>query len=302
MMSVTHCAIAICSTSIAIGTANPFVLLSAAIGSQIPDVDTTESFIGRLFFPVAKWLEERFPHRTITHSFMASGVVAIACVPLFLIHWHYWAAIVLGHFCGWFSDCFTKAGVAAFYPSPARLVIPGNPRARLESKSPSEYWILAIALFLTVVSVNLISAGGISEQFALSFFSDSATAAEMFRKHGSERMVLVDVQGIHNYTSQAVSGSYVVIESTASDVIAEDPTNSKLYKIGSAPDVQIRPTRIKTSLGDRLSIQAQEVALQEIAVSDWIARLPQNAYVTGSLLLDDIEDVLLPVEIESYPT
>jgi inner membrane protein len=128
--------------------------------------------------PIAKWLEERYPHRIITHSFLATAVVAVMSSPLlFFLHWHYWIALVLGHFCGWFSDCFTKAGVAAFFPSPSRLVIPGNPKARLESKSPAEYWILAIVVFLSVASVNLISAGGISEQFARSFFQDAATAA-----------------------------------------------------------------------------------------------------------------------------
>jgi inner membrane protein len=42
------------------------------------------------------------------------------------------------------------------------------------------------------------------------------------------------------------------------------------------------------------------VALQEIAISDWVSRLPQNSYISGSLLLDDMEDVRIPLEIERY--
>lgn len=302
MMSVTHAAIGICATSIAIGTADPFVLMTAAIGSQLPDLDTTSSFTGRIFYPVARYLEERFPHRTITHSFAATGVLALAAVPLWIfLSWHYWAALVLGHFCGWFSDCFTKAGVAAFYPSPARLVIPGNPKARLESKSPAEYWILAIAVFLSVASVNLISAGGISEQFARSVFQDAATAAQTFNKYGSQQQVFVDVEGINVKTSQQVQGRFTVVEVTDSDVIGEDRSNGKLYKIGTAPDVQIQPRSVKVSLGEQLTITAQEVVLSEISVSDWVSRLPQNSYLTGSLLLDDMEDARIPIEIESYP-
>lgn len=302
MMSVTHAAIAAATTSISLGTANSFVLGCAIVGSQLPDLDSTESFMGRMVYPVAHWLEERFPHRSITHSFISTGFVAIVSSPLlFFYHWHYWAALVIGQFMGWFSDSFTKSGVAAFYPNPARLVIPGNPRARLKTQSTAEYWVLSIAAFIAVASINLTSAGGISEQFALSFFGDSATAAKMFNKHGSQQQVLVDVEGLNVHTSQKVSGQFTIVEATDSDFIAQSNTG-QLYKIGSAPDVQIQPTKVKTHLGDRVHIQAQEVALKEVAVSDWVSRLPATAYISGALLLDDMDSVQIPRQIQTYPT
>jgi len=178
-------------------------------------------------------------------------------------------------------------------------VIPGNPRVRLRSQSPGEYWGLAIAAVLAVISINLMSAGGLSEQFGRAFFVDSSTAAETFRKYGSERVVLVQVEGMHSHTSQRVRGVYRVIEATSQDVIAEDEGGT-LYKIGSAPDVQIRPTVVKTSLGDRLTIQSQVVNLQSMAVSDWLQRVPRNAYLSGSLRLDD--GVSLSLGLEAYPT
>ncbi|NJL22872.1 MAG: metal-dependent hydrolase [Leptolyngbyaceae cyanobacterium SM1_3_5] len=148
MMSITHAAIAITTTSISLGTANGFVLACSLIGSQLPDCDTTESMAGKVIFPIARFLEERFPHRTITHSFASSLALAIVSSPLIYFgYWQQWAALNIGHFCGWFSDSFTKSGVAAFWPSPARFVIPGNPRARLRSQSPAEYWVLGITVF-----------------------------------------------------------------------------------------------------------------------------------------------------------
>lgn len=302
MMSVTHAAIAICTTSIALGTANPFVLGIAALGSQLPDLDTTQSFTGRVLYPAAAWLEARFPHRTITHSFAASAVVAVAGSPLLLFHHpHYWLAVVLGHFMGWFSDCFTKAGVTAFYPNPARLVIPGNPNARLTSKSSAEYWILALALFLTVCTVNVVSQGNITEQFARSLFTDSSTAAEMFRKYGSQQAITIEVSGIHARTSESIAQHFTVIDATEHDVIAEEAISQKLFKIGTAPDVQIRPIRVKTTLGDRLSIQTQEMVLEEVEAADWLEQVPDDAYVTGVLTLDR-SDVVVSPELETYPT
>jgi len=302
MMSITHAAIATCTTSISLGTANAFVLGASIIGSQLPDCDTTESMAGKIVYPIARFLEERFPHRTVTHSFLSSAVLAIASSPLlYFHHWQFWAALNIGHFCGWFSDCFTKSGVSAFWPSPSRLVIPGNPKARLRSQSPAEYWVLGITVFLAIASINLSSAGGVTEQFAKSFFPDAATTVSLFEKYGSQQAIFVAVQGIHSHTSQAIDGKYVVIEANSNDLLAESLESGRLYKIGTSPDVQIRPTKIKTRLGDRLSITANEMSLQDIAVSDWVKRLPQNAYLSGSLLLDDMEEVRIPLEIESYP-
>jgi inner membrane protein len=113
--------------------------------------------------------------------------------------------------------------------------------------------------------------------------------------------VIVEVLGLHVHTSQSISGRFTIIEATANDLLGQAEISQKLYKIGISPDVQIRPNRVRSQLGDRLTITAQEVALQDISVADFINRIPQNAYISGSLLLDDIEDVQIPVEIESYP-
>lgn len=300
-MSITHAAIATTATSIALSTPNAFVLGIAIVGSQFPDCDSTESIAGKIVYPIAHFIEERFPHRTITHSFASSMVLAIVSAPLIYFgQWQFWAALNIGHFCGWFSDCFTKSGVAAFYPSPSRLVIPGNPRARLRTQSPAEYWVLGITVFLAVASINLSSAGGITEQFAKSFFPSAQTTATLFEKYGATQEIVVAVKGIHNRTSQAIEGRYTVLEASTFDLLTQSQQNGKLYKIGNGSEVQIRPLTIRTELGDRITITADEVSLKDIAVSDWVKRLPQNAYISGSLLLDDMEAVRIPLEIESY--
>ncbi|NJN87530.1 MAG: metal-dependent hydrolase [Leptolyngbyaceae cyanobacterium SL_7_1] len=301
MMSVTHCAIALTTVSVTLGTASPSVLAVSVLGSQLPDLDSTASFVGRALYPIASFLESRFPHRTITHSFLSTGVVAIASLPLCLIHWHYWLALVLGQFTGWFADSFTRSGVAAFYPSPVRLVIPGNPRARLRSHSPAEYWVLGVVCFLAIASINLASAGGITEQFARSFFPDASTAATLFQRYGAERVVVVRVKGLHAHTSQAIDSTYTVIEANSQDLIGQEEISGKLYKIGNAPDVQIRANRVWSSLGGAVAIAAQEQSLQEIGVGDWVTRLKPSVYLSGSLLLEDMEEIQIPLELESYP-
>lgn len=302
MMSVTHAALAIAATAIGIGTADPYVLTTAAIASQLPDIDTTESSVGRIIWPLTNYLEQRFPHRSLTHSFMATGIVAGLAAPLLWLQWQLFLAVVLGYFVGWFADAFTKSGVEAFYPNPARLVIPGNPRARLDTRSPAEYWVLATAVFLTIVSINLTSAGGLSETVARTFFNDTATAADLFHKHGANQRVFVTLDGIHTYTRQSVNGTYEVLEAGSNDVIAENVATGQIYKIGSGADAQIRPNHVKVDLGEPVNVAAQMFNLQEIGVMEWLVSVPQNAYISGSLVVDDMDEAPPPANFEAYPT
>ena len=78
MMAITHAAIAVSAASLTfgLGTNNPVALGLALLGSQLPDLDTTTSTIGQILFPVSNWLEDNFPHRSITHSLLATVTLA----------------------------------------------------------------------------------------------------------------------------------------------------------------------------------------------------------------------------------
>ena len=78
MMAITHAAIAVSAASLTfgLGTSNPVALGLALLGSQLPDLDTTTSTIGQILFPVSNWLEDNFPHRSITHSLLATVTLA----------------------------------------------------------------------------------------------------------------------------------------------------------------------------------------------------------------------------------
>ena len=84
MLAITHAALATAGTSLILGTGEPLPLGLAVIGSQLPDLDTTTSTIGKIFFPISSWIEDRFPHRSITHSLLATA--AITAVSLLVNH------------------------------------------------------------------------------------------------------------------------------------------------------------------------------------------------------------------------
>lgn len=76
MLAITHAAIAAAGVSLLFSTADPLVLSLAVLGSQLPDLDTTTSVIGQVLYSVSRWIEDRFPHRSITHSLVATAAIA----------------------------------------------------------------------------------------------------------------------------------------------------------------------------------------------------------------------------------
>lgn len=107
------------------------------LGSVLPDIDHTKSPIGKVFWPLSRYLDTRYGHRTITHSLLfllgltlfSYLIQRLACpsYPITLI-------LFFSAFSHLILDMITIAGIPLFYPFVKNpCVIPGNPNFRLES-------------------------------------------------------------------------------------------------------------------------------------------------------------------------
>ena len=160
-MALTHSIIAAAGTSFILTTANPLHLAIAIAGSQLPDLDTSTSTIGQILFPISNWIENRYPHRSVTHCFLATCAVALASLPLyFYADWQTWLSLPIGHLLSCFSDCFTKQGVQFFWPHPAWCISVTNPKKRIETGGTGEYWVLAISVLALIAAIQLSGIGG----------------------------------------------------------------------------------------------------------------------------------------------
>jgi inner membrane protein len=132
MMAITHACIALAGTTLLLNTAHPLPLGLAILGSQLPDIDTSTSLIGQICFPISHWIEDRYPHRTLTHCLIVTAVL-VACTLPFGLFWGLWhsLALPLGHLLSTFADTFTRQGVQLFYPYPAWCISVANPKRRL---------------------------------------------------------------------------------------------------------------------------------------------------------------------------
>lgn len=293
MMAVTHMAISLAGASILTGSADPKVLLLASIGSQIPDLDTTKSWVGLAFYPLAKFLEERFPHRSITHSFFTTLAIAVLAIPAVIyFDWKLWLALPIGHLLSCFSDCATKLGCQFFYPlNKDNWVLGLNPRNRLETGKPGEYGVLVSAVCIFVITFYLVSGGGgIRAWASKQLFQNNRTAVEALRQQ-NQKAIAIQVQGTNRTDNSLINKRFWAIATSGSDLIARDKDGS-ILKIGSSG--QIVPKRVKV-LPDRLPISFRRQRIEEAEAEEWLNQLPPQSYVTGSLLIEDTEELTLPI-------
>lgn len=299
MMSFTHCVLGVTATSLLLGTADPLVLMGAAIASQLPDVDTSKSVPGRVLFPFSHYLEKRYPHRSVTHSFMATAIFAAIALPVALLGLPFYLSLISGYFWGWFGDVFTKSGVCAFYPSQIRCVCPGNPRLRLSTNSPAEFFVLGVLVLVAIGSINANSNGGIVQSFTQTLGLPEG-AIEIINREGSRYLLYAQVEGRNTITQGQVNQQFEVVEAlTQSDFLGKD--GEKLYRIGQTQDCQIVPHTVRITRSRPIRSQVKEVQLEEQTVADVLSPAPRT-YITGNLQIPDAEDLIIPSRQDRFNT
>jgi inner membrane protein len=302
MMAVTHSAIAMAGTSLILGTANPMVLGLAVIGSQLPDLDSTNSTIGKIFFPVSSWIEDRFPHRSVTHSLLATVAIAAFALPIsyfFLGEIIPAIALPLGHLLACFSDTFTLQGVQLFYPDPAWAVSVSNPRRRLKTGGAGELWVLAIATTALVLGIWMASSGGAFSKVGQGLGLRSS-ALDNYNAIAQSHHVMAEIDGVLAVDSSPASGKYFVIAAEGNEFIVENAKG--IYKTGE----QLIAERLTTSTGkpaittiETLSFDDEEA---RASLTQLIAKNPNAAiYLSGTLAVDFAEDIKVQVDPTTYP-
>ena len=300
-MAITHAAIAAAGVSLLLSTADPLPLVLAVVGSQLPDLDTTTSIIGQVLYPVSSWIEDRFPHRSITHSLVATGAIALIALPVgfYFGHWRAAAAVPLGHVLACFSDCFTRQGVQLFWPDPAWAISVSNPNRRLKTGGPGEYWVLAVAVVLLLVGLNVAGDGGVSvavgQQIGL---RDTAVATY---NANPEKAVYADINGVWADDRSRADGEYLILKSDGNEFIVTD--GSGIYHTGKSLVVESLKARVGEAMQSRtetLSFADENPTerLQQVA----IANAGKRVYLSGTLTVDYPEGITLQSPGRQYET
>ncbi|MEO1466683.1 MAG: metal-dependent hydrolase [Cyanobacteria bacterium J06633_1] len=290
------------ATSIILGTADPAVLILSAIASQLPDVDTTKSYSGRVLFPLSSYLEKRFAHRSITHSFLALAIFAVIIFPVTFFGYRYYLGLVSGYFWGFFGDVFTKSGVALFYPSKIRAICPANPRLRLSTGSNAEWFVLFILVVFAILSIQINSAGGIVRNFNQALGLPSG-AIETVNQDASRYLLKAHIKGRNAITQEPVEKAYEIIQPlNQNDLLVKDELGTT-YRVGNSQESQIVASQMKIERVAPITTTVTNLFFDDEDLYEKSAALPQElTYLSGTLTIFDADGLIIPTHIDRYDT
>ncbi|MGM9508807.1 metal-dependent hydrolase [Larkinella sp. GY13] len=156
------------------------------VATLLPDIDHTRSTIGKAVYPLARWLQRNYGHRTITHSIFFYAAVVLATRLLDnLFHLHYTLPVSLALGSHLIFDMCTRQGIPIFYPFSKRpAVLPANPKLRL---SVNDYRA-EVVVFLLFCCLNLFAfplmVNGFWTKYNQSFNTFDHLERERLRKPG----------------------------------------------------------------------------------------------------------------------
>lgn len=142
----------------------PEYIAVTVLASVAADIDHTRSLIGKIFFPVAKWINNKFGHRTITHSlifYLGILLVLGTLESFFNFSRAYFIITAFAYGSHIIFDMCTKQGVPVFWPFTRRpAVLPGNPNLRLSVNDfRSEAIVFLVFCSLTFFCLPLMANG-----------------------------------------------------------------------------------------------------------------------------------------------
>ena len=299
MLGISHLLISGTAASLLLQTADPVLIVVGAIGGLLPDVDVSTSPAGRLFPWISGYFQETMPHRSMTHSIIASAAVAIASygaaifipklVPIA-------SALTIGYTFGWFADCFTRGGVEMFWPSPVRCVCPGNRNLRLKTGSNAEYFILCILVAIALSAFSINSKGGILTQFNRLIASTSGVQG-VYNSSGSTHKIVANIKGVRAGDRSKVDGQFQIIQPNGTGFIVLEPKTNKLYKAATDPDSQIVIEQITADVSTPAITTIESVFVEDQVIGEALSKFNRtntNVFVSGDLVVEDFDTSILP--------
>jgi len=208
---------------------------SAAAASVIPDLDSKQSYIGRLLPFISGLLESYFGHRTLTHSLVAQAVIGL--LAYIFLPFGFFLALVAGYVSHSLADMMTPAGVCWFWPSRIRCVLPGNARYRMESMGKGELWFILIMTVSAIPLLSLAQSGKGTTGLIRSAIGNITSAREEYDALKGNHAWSLVVEGRNNRSYEDVAGSYPVIGPyRESGFIIESPDGPRSLCRNSACD------------------------------------------------------------------
>ncbi len=275
--------------------------LLAAVASLLPDIDLPPARIGRLFWFVSVPLERRFGHRTLTHSAVMLLAVAALAAPLWFLNPLYFWAVVGGYWSHLWLDMLNVRGIDLFWPSPVRLVTPGNRHWRFQVGGRGEMILLAGLIGLTVALYPLSHLGFRDGLQAL--LKNFDIAREQYQRVAGTHWYDLELTATDHLTLQPVQGRFPVVGVWQNGlIVAQDGT---LRAVGPSPTHHnLYPLQARLIQGEPLRVVAERVTMSGHSLRWLVSRIDQSRpyYLLGEVEIPDGRGPAITGRLDSVDT
>ena len=251
----------------------------AAAASAAPDVDTLGSTVGRVFAPLARRIERRYGHRTLTHCYAAQVAVAALALPLVAAGQpHLYAALVVGYASHPFLDTLTVQGVRVWWPwSDRRGVFPyynRQPTAyRTTTGSRADSFFGALFLVATV-PLAVVQHDGYP-RLVRRVQADAGAAVRDFLDWSAEGyLVSVTVEADDPQHLRRLSGTFEAIGTTGQNTLLVRDSTGRTFSLGPAYTADFQPTRAVAHRGPSVVVSRRRIDLAGRVLADLEGLVP----------------------------
>lgn len=264
--------------------------LLAVLASILPDIDLPPSKIGRLFFWVSVPLERRFGHRTLTHSIVAMLGLSVVALPLWFLNPLYFWCVLGGYWSHLWIDMLNIRGVDLFWPSPMRLVAPGNRNWRMAVGSKAEMILLSGLLVLTVAFYPLSHIGFRDAlQTVLRSFDISV---EQYQRQIGTHWYDLDLVAVDNLTLEKIECHCPVVGLWKDGLIVLQ--DGKPRAVGKSQTVHnLLPMNARLVKGEPLRVQSERVEMRGRTLRWLLGKIDQRRvyYLNGEIQTGKLDPV-----------
>jgi inner membrane protein len=199
--------------------------LLCAVGSLSPDIDNSKSWLGRLFPFISKPIENKFSHRTLTHSLLAIVFIwSIAVIVKFLFDTGNFnpLAFAIGYTSHILIDCASVQGVKILYPFSMR-----NAVFPFDTQQPEAYRIVVgskadvalgfVFVFLTIPFAYI--SFKTHTKLIREVQKDINSAVRTYNELAKNFLCVARLEGINTTTGDKLKGDYLIISAEKQNML-----------------------------------------------------------------------------------
>jgi inner membrane protein len=199
--------------------------LLCALGSLSPDIDNSKSWLGRLFPFISKPIENKFSHRTLTHSLLAIVfvfLIAVLVKILFDTGNFNPLTFAIGYTSHILIDCASVQGVKILYPFSMR-----NAVFPFDTQQPEAYRIIVgskadlalgfVFVFLTIPFAYI--SFKTHTKIVREIQRDINSAVRSYNELSKNFLCVARLEGINTTTGDKLKGDYLIISAEKQNML-----------------------------------------------------------------------------------